>query len=250
MTQRIIYKYIPAGVVHVTGDDAYSYLQSQFSNDLSQLEPHTGAIWGFFLNHKGSAMVDGFIVKNTENDFRVISYLSPGHKIKTKIDSNIVADDLQSQEESGWYAASLLGFSANELQADYVFKGRRFPGNSLDIISKQPITLQGQGIQHSQAEDIRIAAGIGLFGLDLLEGELPQECNMSDGISLSKGCYLGQEIMSRLENIGGVRRHLYQVKGQNLNAHNLRSINSQRNLALAVLKDREVDHNSCTRICD
>ncbi|HEX7632355.1 MAG TPA: folate-binding protein, partial [Lacunisphaera sp.] len=46
-------------------------------------------------------------------------------------------------------------------------------------------------------------------------GDLPNEAGLeSVAISYTKGCYLGQEVMARLKNLGQVRRRLHVVHGR------------------------------------
>ena len=49
---------------------------------------------------------------------------------------------------------------------------------------------------------------------DLGPGDLPNEGGLdASAVSYTKGCYLGQEVMSRLKNLGRVRRRLHVVTG-------------------------------------
>ena len=52
----------------------------------------------------------------------------------------------------------------------------------------------------------RIGAGIPRLGVDILDGDLPQEAGLREEVSLHKGCYLGQEAVAKLENLGRPRR--------------------------------------------
>lgn len=49
-------------------------------------------------------------------------------------------------------------------------------------------------------------------------GQLPQECGLEERVSYRKGCYLGQEIMARLEARGQTRYQLMGIKGDYLQA--------------------------------
>jgi hypothetical protein len=63
-------------------------------------------------------------------------------------------------------------------------------------------------------ERIRILAGIPAVPRDLGSGDLPNEGGLEEtAISYTKGCYLGQEVMARLKNLGQVRRRLHVVRG-------------------------------------
>lgn len=56
----------------------------------------------------------------------------------------------------------------------------------------------------------RIEAGMPLMGVDVDEKTIPQETGLvADSISFDKGCFLGQELVARLDSRGGrVNRHL------------------------------------------
>jgi folate-binding protein YgfZ len=57
------------------------------------------------------------------------------------------------------------------------------------------------------ADVARIEAGTPLFGIDLTADTLPQEVNRNQqAISFTKGCYLGQETIARLDARGHVNR--------------------------------------------
>lgn len=54
----------------------------------------------------------------------------------------------------------------------------------------------------------RIAEAIPLYGVDMLERDLPQETSQTRALHFNKGCYLGQEIVERIRSRGNVHRHL------------------------------------------
>lgn len=67
---------------------------------------------------------------------------------------------------------------------------------------------------HAAAFQIaRIEAGYPLYGIDITEDNLPQEVNRNEqAISFTKGCYLGQETIARLDALGHVNRILTGLK--------------------------------------
>ena len=54
----------------------------------------------------------------------------------------------------------------------------------------------------------RVAAGVTTAGRDGGAGVLPQEADLTDALSYRKGCYLGQEVMARIEARGSLKRGL------------------------------------------
>jgi folate-binding protein YgfZ len=57
-------------------------------------------------------------------------------------------------------------------------------------------------------EKFRIAEGVPVYGVDIVERDLPQETAQMRALHFSKGCYLGQEIVERIRSRGNVHRHL------------------------------------------
>lgn len=64
-------------------------------------------------------------------------------------------------------------------------------------------------------EKLRIVAGEPRFGVDVDGGTIPQETGLVPGtVDFTKGCYLGQELVARIDSRGGnVPRHLRVVAG-------------------------------------
>ena len=62
-------------------------------------------------------------------------------------------------------------------------------------------------------ETLRIEAGTPLFGVDFNDNNLPQEVGRDDrAISFTKGCYLGQETVARIDALGHVNQQLAGVR--------------------------------------
>jgi folate-binding protein YgfZ len=55
---------------------------------------------------------------------------------------------------------------------------------------------------------VRIEAGIPVYGRDMTEETLPLEANLEAALSYTKGCYIGQEVIARIEARGHVNRKL------------------------------------------
>lgn len=54
--------------------------------------------------------------------------------------------------------------------------------------------------------------GIPLYGRDLDEDSLPQETGLDAALSFTKGCYMGQETVSRIHHLGRVHRKLVRLR--------------------------------------
>lgn len=63
-------------------------------------------------------------------------------------------------------------------------------------------------VGQSTFETLRIEAGVVRFGAELTEKIIPLEAGLDDTVAYDKGCYLGQEIIARLDTLGTPARLL------------------------------------------
>jgi tRNA-modifying protein YgfZ len=220
----------PCSVVKVTGEDAAEFLQGQFSQDLRR--DSTGvAGYGFWLSRKGRVEGDATVVRLTENEWRVFSASLSAAALIARFEGYLVADDVELADESDqWSAWQVLGSDA----AHWVEVGGR-QERSTAAVEFRWKTETGGGIPSAMSvtrgeprwpadwsegteetfERIRIAAGVARVPLDLGPEDLPQEAGLDQvGVSYRKGCYLGQEVMARIQTTGRVRRRLVRVSGE------------------------------------
>lgn len=59
---------------------------------------------------------------------------------------------------------------------------------------------------------LRIEAGLPRFGHELTADYIPLEANLWDDISFSKGCYIGQEIIARMDSRGKLAKQLTKLQ--------------------------------------
>lgn len=84
------------------------------------------------------------------------------------------------------------------------------------IVGTAAETLVAAGIRRAgrlAADAVRIEAGEPIMGVDIDERTIPHEAQLVDGrVDFTKGCYLGQELVARIESRGHVNRHLRGVR--------------------------------------
>ena len=224
-----------AAFLRVTGDDASSFLQGQFSQDLRGLTAGGPPAYGLLLSHKGRVQADAFVLR-TPDGFRLASYECPGESLRARLESYIIADDVTVEDLTADYSGfAVLANTPPEVPpGGFVFPGRRaltpnweilYPlasGNAegakaLDGLERD---LRGRlGLAREESpqwwEALRIRSGIPAVPRDAGPGDLPQEAGLTAAaVSFDKGCYLGQEIMARLKTRGRIRRGLRRVGGR------------------------------------
>src|SRR5581483_12004652 len=68
--------------------------------------------------------------------------------------------------------------------------------------------LDGTPLSDDAWEILRVEAGTPRYGVDMEEDRLVLEANLDDAVSLTKGCYLGQEVVARATARGHINRKL------------------------------------------
>jgi folate-binding protein YgfZ len=67
-------------------------------------------------------------------------------------------------------------------------------------------------IDEEAFEYLRIEAGLPRFGRELTQEYIPLEANLWDDVSFKKGCYIGQEIIARMESRGRLAKKLMKLR--------------------------------------
>jgi len=228
-TSPAVFRWKPAAWLRVTGADAASFLQGQFTNDLRVSA--AGSVYGLWLSLKGKIVADSFVLRGADaEEWWVGSYFSRAAVILARLEGFVIADDVTFTDETdAWAGVSVLGAGAAEWLAAvrppgaWVFSGRRGAGKSVEcmfpIAGKEyspwldALAARPEVAAHEMRLR-RIMAGIPAVGEDVGETDLPNEAGLElDAISYVKGCYLGQEVMARLKAMGQVRRRLERVRG-------------------------------------
>jgi folate-binding protein YgfZ len=224
---ELSHRYLPACVLRVSGPDAATFLQGQFTNDLSKLAPG-GSAYGLWLDRKGRVIADAQVILSPDREsFSIASPGSPAAVIAKHLGDHLVADEVDiADETAGFRGAALVGAGAGGWLAAQPGPGLRFPGRRAAVESWEwiyPAAAAAEveaalaGLAAADAPEMerrRIEAGIPAVPADIGPADLPNEGGLDEvAISYSKGCYIGQEVMARVKNLGRVRRRLVRVAG-------------------------------------
>src|ERR1039457_1233317 len=206
-----VFPYLPACLLRASGSDAATFLQGQFTNDLSRLEPGR-SVYGLWLDRKGRGVADSHVVCAQDGaGFWIVSISSPAPVVARRLGDYIVADDVVIEDATAaWRGLSLIGEGTGSWLGGGARGGGCFPGGRVSGGDR------GRGFWgRAGVERMRIAWGIPSVPADIGPADLPNEGGLdAQAISYSKGCYLGQEVMARLKSMGRVRRTLVRVKGR------------------------------------
>jgi folate-binding protein YgfZ len=224
-----------SGRILLKGADRRSYLQGLLTNDIEALTPGTGC-YSAMLTAQGRMMTDMRVLEL--GDAVLLSLpLQVTAAIRDHLDRFIFSEDVQvedvtaSRAEIGIYgpgAADLLDKLGAEggvpsrlyettrvrvVGAETVLIGSDeagVPGYDIlvDAADAEPVTaaLLAAGavpVSEVDAETVRIESGRPRFGIDMDTDTIPLEAGLEDrAISRSKGCYVGQEVIVRVQDRG------------------------------------------------
>jgi len=203
-----------AAVIRVTGSDAANYLQGQCSADLTK-DNKVHALW---LNRKGRVLAHTLIIKEPDQSFLVVCpHLSASDAIAV-MSSNLIADDVTLLDETTqWKTGIVWGESVANFDSGIRFwPSGRTSFESWGVLFPKTISIKATESDVGLIEHNRIESGIPSVPEDCGANEFPQECGLDDLVCYNKGCYLGQEVMARIQSMGSLRRSLRQVSAAEL----------------------------------
>jgi tRNA-modifying protein YgfZ len=197
------------GVLQFTGSDRIPFLHGQCTNDVRGLSVGSSCR-ALVLNAKGQIEFDILVLRRTE-DLLVFCPRGFEQSLFERFKRYIIFDDVQLNIVSdAWQVLHLIG--ADSSQANVNWESNRGFGMGLDVLFavSELQNLEG-ALQLENLELARVEASLPDAHSDNFIGLLPQECGLEFAVSYKKGCYIGQEIMARLEARGNTRYELQKV---------------------------------------
>ena len=239
-----------AAVLRVAGADRISFLHRLLTCDVKSL-PVGGAAAGLFLTAKGKVVAD-FVLAVLPDRVELIAPIEGIQGLQQGLSKFVIADDVVIEQPAERSVLSALGPSAEQVLArmllGHVPSHAAFETDALGapllVVRRTRAGLPGvdlvtdrelaRHIRHAALDAARDEGGGPLFGLGLealrvengvpaLGAEfgaetLPQEAGLGALVSFTKGCFLGQEPVARLETQGHTNRGLAGLLPESLPA--------------------------------
>ena len=209
------------GVIKVIGDDARKFLHGLVTTDMLGLAPGT-ARFGALLTPQGKIIADFFVTEALQADGGGFFLDSPRALAVTlveklnlyKLRAKVLVEDLTEilgvfavwdgqDTTKGCAAKQGLTYADPRLPA-LGFRVMIPPHRATAAASELGAALVGT----EDYEAHRIALGVPRGGVDFVYGDaFPHEADMDQlgGVDFAKGCYVGQEVVSRIEHRGIAR---------------------------------------------
>jgi folate-binding protein YgfZ len=220
--------------LRLTGADRTRFLNGQVTANVHRLAPGD-ARPACVTTAKGKLNADVFL-HATDDALFLDADAAVRESLPSRIERYIVADDVVLEDVSDSYRLlHLLGPVAGcELPAGIAFAARtaRFGGSGRDLWIEPRHFDEVLAVLSNRApildepflESIRIEHGIPRWARELGENTLPPEAGLDrTHIDYDKGCYIGQEVISRIKSVGHVNRRLVGFKSDNPLAPGMRA---------------------------
>jgi tRNA-modifying protein YgfZ len=210
------------GILRFTGADAMSFLQGQVSNDTQRLSERVPVLAAYstaqgrvlaliyLLPHSSGvvAILPREILGATMERMRKF-VLRAKVRIEDAADTLVVAGGLGTNHETSSHYVEQDGIGTAPLGHD---ANRRWIIGPPEKIAAAQDAAAAKRIEHEwRLADIR--AGLPQVYAATSEAFVAQMLNLDllDGISFTKGCYTGQEIIARTQHLGRIKRRLFRL---------------------------------------
>ncbi len=229
--------------IELLGADRQQFLHNLCTNDIKGLQPGTGCE-AFITSVQGKTL--GHILVFSGKESLVFDTVpDQGEQLIPHLDRYLITEDVQITDRSTeWSELAVAGSKANDVlkqcgldvpmaplnHIDGLIDGHAVSVRQVDMTSAPCFFLQTAsneqvvlinklreyGATECNAdvlETARIEHGWPCFAVDISERNLPQEINRNEqAISFTKGCYLGQETVARIDAMGHVNRLLVGLR--------------------------------------
>jgi folate-binding protein YgfZ len=209
--------------LRVSGADRFRFLNGQITNDLRKAS-ETVAVEACVLNAKGKLNAHTFIADPGES-LLIDADPELRETLRVRLERYVIADDVQIEDVTDEF--SLFHVFTEEppvLESGRIVSARRFARTGWDIWSD---SARHDAVQHelasaypfidSAAADVmRIEQGLPRWGRELTDEIIPIEANLEQRtIDYQKGCYIGQEVISRIKMSGQTNKRLCGLSSLN-----------------------------------
>ncbi|MBI2508691.1 MAG: folate-binding protein YgfZ [Betaproteobacteria bacterium] len=235
MSTRILCELAPYGLIRFSGEEAETFLHNQLSCDVAALAPGRST-YGSYCTPKGR-MLATFLLWRSQDDFFMQLPASLREPVQKKLSTFILRAKVKAVDASNdWAGFGIAGGDAVSLVRQVFGQAPqtaheaanadgatiiRLPVNRLEIVvakNQAPAILESLSGGAEKAKPdywswLDIRAGVPVIQPATQEEFVPQMVNLDaiGGLSLTKGCYPGQEIVARMHYRGTLKQRMYLV---------------------------------------
>jgi tRNA-modifying protein YgfZ len=186
----------PRAFVRIAGPDAEDYLQRMLSNDVAALAAGESCE-ALLLTPKARVIAPMRVLRRGEDDFLLLTEPELGERLRDELVRMRFAARAEIELEE--HTSALVFGGADGIPND------DYGEPAVEVLDAELEPTLGA----DELEAMRIAAGTPRFGKEIDDRVLPAEAGLVErAVSLTKGCYPGQEPIARLHYRGHANRGL------------------------------------------
>ena len=203
-------------VLQFSGADAEAFLQGQVTCDVKAVQPERVTL-GAYCTPKGRMLADFYLARHRDG-LRMMLLRELAVPIQKRLKMFVLRSKVEIADVSE--QCVLIGTSGPQARREpdaIEVPGARFlhtrnPAEAIALWSSLASELKPVGASCWQWLDIR--AGIPFIGASTQDQLVPQMANLEliGGVSFTKGCYTGQEIVARTHYLGKVKRRMFLAR--------------------------------------
>jgi folate-binding protein YgfZ len=223
------------GLIRATGEDAATFLHNLLSNDVQHLARNRAERCGF-CSPKGRLLAD-FLIWREDHDYllQLSADIQPAllkklgmYVLRSKVKLTDAGDDIVLLGLSGEGTAAVLKAASLDFPAVPMDVTHSAAGSVIRLDERRcqlalrpdaaagiwsQLATQATPVGMAAWRWLEIAAGIPHITASTQEEFVPQMANLEliGGVSFTKGCYPGQEVVARTKYLGKVKRRTYRA---------------------------------------
>jgi len=228
------------GRVTIDGPDATDFLHRLLANHVKTLRPGSGNA-NLLLSPKGKVLFDFELARHAEH-YELSTPPGRAAQLAAALERYHFAEKVRVTDTSAGHAPlELAGPSADPLVARIAgtrielapHAWRALPWRGGELV----LTALGPGAWRLDAgparalelwdevagagatpcglvvrDSLRVEAGRALAGVDVDDNVYPQEAGLGEAFALDKGCYVGQEVVAKIDTYGGLNKRLLVLR--------------------------------------
>ena len=205
-----------------SGSDAKDFLQGQMTQDINSISDQSYKMTSI-LNPKGRIIVTGLIKEFKGNIFFIISKDLSKDCVQW-LSRYILRSDVKISIEKNY----IFGLNNENQKQLFKYDGNQQQLNispiSMDhsrciLLADDAVSLKDKSIESiNESEWILsdIKRGLPILSKESSEKYIPQMINLDllEGISFSKGCYTGQEVVARVQHRGKIKQRMFHITAE------------------------------------
>jgi folate-binding protein YgfZ len=205
-------------VLSVCGSEAQKFLQGLITNDIAKAASDK-AIHAGLLSPQGKILFDFFVVARA-NGFLIDVARDKAEELQRRLGFYRLRAQVEVKAEPSFGVAAAWGGSSRAPEGSTIFADPRLAELGFRIFVPLDLGVAELGCEPASADDyhaMRIKLGVPEGGRDYAFGDtFPHEALFDElnGVDFAKGCYVGQEVVSRMEHRGTARKRIIRVDGE------------------------------------